>query len=90
MRVLRLTGLSACLFLFACGGTDNVKLCQDFEAQIKCGDYDVSTQIDCSIWKSTSCDIGPYWDCLTNNFKCTDNVPDKSGWATCQSLENCP
>jgi hypothetical protein len=74
---------------------DNVAACNAWLDSLEgCGDFDASTVIDCSTYDTlTACDITPYFDCLTQNFKCSDvggtQVPDTSGWQQCLDKANC-
>jgi len=70
--------------------TDNYQACKDWLATVKCGSYDPSTAVPCDGYKQiTTCSIASYFQCLTDNFKCTGGVPDASGWVQCQSKATC-
>lgn len=72
-------------------GTDNVAACEDWLDTVSCGTYDFSTNVDCSIYEETDCDIADYFDCLSDNTTCDETLgmPDTQGWTSCSSLALC-
>ena len=71
---------------------DNVKACNDWLASMSCGSFDFSTGTDCNIYKdATTCDLSPYFKCLTNNTTCDEvnGIPDITGWTNCQDQNTC-
>lgn len=74
-----------CLLAAAgCGGPafDNVEACKTFVQKVKCGTVDISTQVNCDAYANTSCDIAPYFDCLSSKYVCTNGSYDSSKLAT--------
>lgn len=76
------------LSLTGCG-TDNVGACNDWVAATKCGSTDISSLVNCDLYKDTECDISAYFDCLTENTKCENDTLDATGWGTCASKAVC-
>jgi len=48
-------------------------------SSITCGSFDPSTVVQCDSYANLTCDISGYFDGLTQNFKCTNDIPDPSG-----------
>jgi hypothetical protein len=74
-----------CLFAAAgCGGSDhdNVAACKDFIQKVKCGTVDISNQVNCDSYANTTCDISPYFDCLSTKYVCVNGSYDTSKLAT--------
>jgi hypothetical protein len=68
----------------SCGPHDNLQACKDTLTKFsKCGTFDPTTRIDCTLYSSYTCDMGAYWDCLAQNFKCSADSPVTTGWNTC-------
>ena len=73
---------------------DNQAACERWASSISCGQFDPQQTIPCSGYaQQTGCDLSGYFDCLTENFKCSDfggmKTPDASGWTKCTSLATC-
>jgi hypothetical protein len=75
------------------GSTDNVQACKDFYNGLQCGaSFDASSYAaTCSSYDESSypCDLSGYFNCLDDAFKCTNGVPDVSGWQGCSSKAVC-
>ena len=72
-----------------CAGKNNVESCNKWVKATSCGSTDISSLVNCNLYKDTTCDISAYFDCLTANTKCTNNVIDVTGWAGCASKAQC-
>jgi hypothetical protein len=68
---------------------DNVAACKAWVSSITCGSFDPSTVVQCDSYANLTCDISGYFDCLTQNFKCTNDIPDPSGLAACIDKAKC-
>ncbi len=75
--------------LAGCGGHDNVAACEEWVKSVSCGNVDVSTMVQCKTYENTTCDISPYFDCLSTNTKCSNGQLDSSGWMQCASKATC-
>lgn len=89
MKAKILSAALGALMLSACGGPDNVGACKRWLSSASCGNTDFSTMVNCEVYKDTSCDIAPYFDCLTANTKCQNGTADTSGWTQCASKAQC-
>jgi hypothetical protein len=94
--VLSFLGLATVMAAVGCGGsggkTDNVAACNAFVAKVKCGDVDISSQVDCDLYANTACDISDYFDCLETKYVCVNGAYDESKLATisdCTSKATC-
>ena len=67
----------------SCGSVDNQQACKDTLTKLKCGTWDPTNALKCELYSSSTCDMGGYWDCLAQNFKCVSNSPDTTGWSNC-------
>ncbi len=68
---------------------DNVAACEALVDEIECGEFDLSSVVDCSLYAGLACDIADYFDCVRDNISCVDGVPDSSGIINCADLANC-
>ena len=94
--VLSFLSLLTVTAMGGCGGgsdkTDNVAACKAFVAKVKCGDVDISTQVDCDLYANTTCDISDYFDCLETKYVCVNGAYDESKLATisdCTAKASC-
>lgn len=71
------------------GSADNVAACNSLVEAIECGDFDLSSALDCNIYADVACDVADYFDCLEDSFTCVDGAPDTSGFADCIDLAQC-
>jgi hypothetical protein len=72
------------------GGTvDNVAACDELIESLECGGADFGQYVSCSSYASLSCSLVDYFECLSDNFACSDGVFDPSGWTSCASLAMC-
>jgi hypothetical protein len=71
------------------GTHDNVKACNDWKAAVQCSDLSSLNALDCGQYANVACDISAYFDCLTDNTKCNNDVLDVSGWGACASMVSC-
>ncbi|MEM9696801.1 MAG: hypothetical protein AAGA56_29970 [Myxococcota bacterium] len=72
------------------GSFDNAAACNAWLNNTVCGDFDLSTAVNCDALGTAQCDISPYFSCLTENFTCNDGIPDTTGFTNCASLASCP
>ena len=90
-KMILLGGLLGGLVACANAGEANVAACEDWVASMECGDTDYSTLVTCSSYSETTCDISEYFDCLSDNTTCDEDlgVADTTGWADCTDLAVC-
>jgi len=84
--------VGALVMASACSkGKKNVAACEDWLASMSCGDTDYTTLVSCDAYEETTCDISEYFDCLTENTTCDEDlgVADMSGWTECTSYTTC-
>jgi hypothetical protein len=94
--VLSFLGLATVMATVGCGGSsgkvDNVAACNAFVEKVKCGSVDISSQVDCSLYANTACDISDYFDCLETKYVCVNGTYDETKLATisdCTSKATC-
>ena len=69
---------------------DNVAACNALLDELgACGDFDLTSVIDCSIYADYTCDVADYLDCIREAYVCVDGVPDTSGFLECTELATC-
>jgi hypothetical protein len=75
--------------MVACGSShDNVGACKAFLTSVKCGTFDISNQYNCDAYANTSCDIAPYFDCLSEHYVCTNGQYDTTKLSTAGECAN--
>jgi hypothetical protein len=69
----------------------NVAACQAWLDDIACGSWDPKSDgsVDCSAYGELSCNVSPYFNCLSDETECIDDVVDISGWGDCASEAEC-
>jgi hypothetical protein len=82
------------LALGACGspGVSTAQACADFVDAGHCGSVDLSGAYNCESFEESSCDLGPYFQCLTPHYVCVNNQYDPMammGIEMCSNLANC-
>lgn len=68
---------------------DNVGACKEWVAAVDCGTFDAEGTIPCDSFGNLTCDIGDYFDCLADNFTCTDGHADTAQWSKCIDYASC-
>lgn len=83
--------LTSLLFLTTSCSEDfnNEAACQDWIDAFSCGDTDISSSVDCSLYADVDCDVSDYFNCLTENTTCEMGVVDITGWSACYNLATC-
>ena len=90
MKLAKVFGVGVTALLLACGagdpgspqgstmtGThDNVKACENFIKQVKCGSVDLSKQYPCASYSMYPCDISAYFDCVGDKLSCSNGQYD--------------
>ena len=71
------------------GSADNVTACEALIEELECGEFDLTSVLDCSLYADYPCDIADYFDCIREAFECTDGVPDTNGLLECNDLASC-
>jgi hypothetical protein len=74
--------------LLSCNhGKRAVEACEELAETLECGDTDFYSVLDCNGYADTECNIVRYFDCLEDNFECTDGVASLGG--DCNVLAEC-
>jgi hypothetical protein len=73
-------------------GPDNAGACKKFVAAVKCGTDTTFTDAYCDAYKNLSCDVTPFFDCMSAAYVCTNGQYDSTKLAnasTCSSKAVC-
>jgi hypothetical protein len=71
---------------------DNVSSCKSFLQQVACGATSLAGQFNCQTYAAQTCDLSPYFDCLSNHYVCTNGSYDPvklAGASECASKAVC-
>jgi hypothetical protein len=71
------------------GEIDNVAACNDLVDSLECGGADLGQYVPCDSYAQTTCDFSDYFQCLEDEFTCTDGAFDPTAWMGCASLATC-
>jgi len=97
MRTLLFPRLLLPLLLIGCQRYDNVQACEDLLAvwEFECSRYGLSISMDCSVYENYECDLTEFFDCLIDDYGCSQNPttePPSWEWMYddfCQDLLGC-
>jgi hypothetical protein len=71
------------------GSFDNVAACEELVDSCECGEMDLSMYVQCDSFAMYGCDISDYFDCLSDEVRCQNDVLDPSGIQGCVGLASC-
>jgi hypothetical protein len=80
--------------LLACDGPgiSTQQACSDFVDAGHCGSVDLSMTYNCTQFAESSCNLAPYFECLTPHYVCNNGQLDPMammGAASCNDLASC-